>query len=284
MNMQDLLPQGEPDSKDEQGNPVLYHYTNYYGLEGIVRSKTMWCTQIQYLNDFSELRHGLDLLAKIGRKEFNGTHFGGDETNTYINSLANARMFVCSFTEAGDLLSQWRGYTGSSGASVSFSVEALRKQANQNGYTLHPCIYDEQVKIAKTRQYIEGILTEENRRMNIIELTSRFLPLAALFKDGSFSEEKEWRLISPLIESDLTRIKVRAMPAGLVPYMVLNLNTRHQPFTNMWRDNEDICIRGITMGPNKEQELQRSAVMSLFESSNAAWWTINLSTIPFRSL
>ena len=34
---------------------ILYHYTTMDGLKGIIASKSLWATKIQYLNDASEL-------------------------------------------------------------------------------------------------------------------------------------------------------------------------------------------------------------------------------------
>ena len=44
----------------------LYHYTNMHGLVGIVKSKSIWCTKIQYLNDASEYEHGFSFLKGDG--------------------------------------------------------------------------------------------------------------------------------------------------------------------------------------------------------------------------
>lgn len=34
---------------------ILYHYTSLAGVMGIVRSKSLWATEIKYLNDADEL-------------------------------------------------------------------------------------------------------------------------------------------------------------------------------------------------------------------------------------
>jgi hypothetical protein len=40
--------------------PVLYHYTDQSGLHGIIESGSLRLTDLFYLNDPSELRHGVD--------------------------------------------------------------------------------------------------------------------------------------------------------------------------------------------------------------------------------
>src|SRR6266700_6216266 len=52
--------------------PRLYHYTSQEGLLGILSSKTLWATRIQYLNDSTEFAYTLALLKKalsLGREQ-----------------------------------------------------------------------------------------------------------------------------------------------------------------------------------------------------------------------
>src|SRR4051794_16383597 len=39
---------------------LIYHYTGAPGLEGILRSGTLWLTDVFRLNDLDEIRYGLD--------------------------------------------------------------------------------------------------------------------------------------------------------------------------------------------------------------------------------
>src|SRR5262245_4608139 len=42
----------------------LYHYTNSSGLMGILSSKKIWTTKLQYLNDSSEIELALDYFRQ----------------------------------------------------------------------------------------------------------------------------------------------------------------------------------------------------------------------------
>ena len=44
---------------------MLYHYTTQVGLMGIVESKEIWATQIEYLNDGMELIYAFDLAMQV---------------------------------------------------------------------------------------------------------------------------------------------------------------------------------------------------------------------------
>ncbi len=42
----------------------LYHYTTQSGLLGIIRTRTIWATHTQYLNDRREFLHAVDLVRE----------------------------------------------------------------------------------------------------------------------------------------------------------------------------------------------------------------------------
>lgn len=48
--------------------PVLYHYTNTGGLEGILESGKLWATDYRYLNDASEVTYAHSLLVEAIEK------------------------------------------------------------------------------------------------------------------------------------------------------------------------------------------------------------------------
>ena len=44
---------------------TLYHYTTFTGLLGIVRSRSLWASDVRYMNDSAELRHTADLIQLL---------------------------------------------------------------------------------------------------------------------------------------------------------------------------------------------------------------------------
>ncbi|WP_328811782.1 DUF2971 domain-containing protein [Rhodococcus sp. NBC_00294] len=44
---------------------TLYHYTNFRGLEGILRTRSLWATDIRYLNDANELVYGVSEMSAL---------------------------------------------------------------------------------------------------------------------------------------------------------------------------------------------------------------------------
>src|SRR5437016_3144985 len=97
-----------------QAPEVLYHYTNLRGLEGILRSRTLWATHIQHMNDRSEYLHFADMA--VGKlKDILSRRTEPEFIRELKNTIKNVKaldplVFVLSLSEAGDLLSQWRAY------------------------------------------------------------------------------------------------------------------------------------------------------------------------------
>src|SRR5579885_2670951 len=112
---------------------VLYHYTTQQGLLGIINAKEIWATHTQYLNDVREFLHAADIM----REELSAMkedRMLDEPSRDRLSEMANIvsvglesiNVCVCSFSESGDSLSQWRAYGGkASGFSIGFSGSYL---------------------------------------------------------------------------------------------------------------------------------------------------------------
>ncbi len=279
-----VIPSSIGGKKDRE--PVLYHYTTYPGLEGIVRSKSLWCSKIQFLNDRTELKDGFQILKAVCQSRAK-EHALILEILNRINAYESINVFVCSFTEERDLLSQWRGYGGNGGVSIEFSFNKLLQHAERAAFMLMKVIYDPSEKWKKTEDFLERIVfRNSDPSLTADQVIASFLPTAMCLKNQAFREEKEWRLMSRPTNNYDQNLGVRASTSGLVPYLQFSLGTSEKPLLSElqpWRDNEDICITGVMVGPHPEQELQMDAVGQLFESHRAYVGSVGRSMIPFRA-
>ena len=96
---------------------ILYQYTNASGLLGIIKSGTLWFSNIFAQNDPSEMRHGLRIaidqlkLRATDRRPEIATFASAFERFDLDSGLeAVAHFFICCFSAVGDDLSQWRAY------------------------------------------------------------------------------------------------------------------------------------------------------------------------------
>ncbi len=268
---------------------VLYHYTGQTGLAGIVENEELWATKIQYMNDATEF--GLALrLAREWLENIMSTSKHSSEKSACaqlmrtLEGLEDINILAICFCERGDLLSQWRGYSrGNFGYSLGFNTDALMQIGSGDGFTLGPCIYDSKVQHEIIQQAIAHCI---NNELAIPSKTNWGFhgPLADLlfrcgvfFKDASFEDEKEWRLISSTVLFHNEKMKFRSGSSMITPYYKLPL-----------KHDDGLAIRQIIVGPCPHMALAKAAVTSLLmRHGNTAplqGQQIALgSAIPFRN-
>lgn len=274
----------DPPKNLPSGNSGIFHYTSYFGLEGILRSKSLWCSKMQYLNDTEELRHGLNLMAEVADAEYSGLR-NFSKLRDSCDRISDVNIFICSFCEQRDLLSQWRGYAGGNGVAIGFSFDAIRNQASKNGYRLEKCVYTDESKLNIVRSFLDDYATSPDDVDDLdahgFDIAISFARLAAtVFKNSSFAEEKEWRLVSPMTPYRKGKIRTRAYSNGLIPYTNFDLTTGTFPIGS--DKGEYICIDSVDIGPHRYQELQMNAFGGLAEEHDVCVIYTGRSSIPYR--
>ena len=285
----------------------LYHYTNMHGLVGIVKSKSIWCTKIQYLNDASEYEHGFSFLktAMLDNEQglenaWKGLTVKEKDIDSSIQEYSMLDIFVSSFTELSDTLSQWRGYASDNGVYISFGRKKLKTQASAKNYSLLECVYEDDKKKNLAEKYIKRwikILKDDGGRFGGSNETVKFIVKCFIkhscrFKHESFKEEKEWRLISfPKdgvlnITPNTKVVKFRPSRTNLIPYTEFDLRTGEYPFRETQRtdrhNEECICIEYVHTAKSKNHKLMSTAIHELFKHENVYLCDALESNIPFR--
>lgn len=296
---------------------VLYHYTSQKGLLEILNSKTIWATNIYYVNDSLEYEYAVELIQEVideylaplplvptpGRglpslenKDVLGTTKRSllDGIKKTVSTLGSRYgVYVCSFSEAGDQLSQWRGYCANgNGFSLGFVTSQLRDQMVKYSFALVQCIYDksEQIKIVKKiidksfsdmeavsdksediKKYAMAKLTEA--LANIIANTvANLLFVMTRLKHETFHEEKEWRFVKIYGVSE--PVQFREGKSMIIPHIVIPL------VENQLAENQELIDR-IVIGPTPHQQLAQKAVQLLL-NSNKIKCEVELSKTPYR--
>src|SRR4051794_29757589 len=101
---------------DAPTHGTLMHYTTDDGLLGILRTKSIWASHIFYLNDTSEYQlifeRARDLVTRLNvlRNLAKEAPLLAGAIQTDLRP-AGWDVFVASFSETWDDLSQWRAYT-----------------------------------------------------------------------------------------------------------------------------------------------------------------------------
>jgi len=109
---------------------VLYHYTSSTGLLGMVRSGRVWLTNVDYMNDFSELEYGREVIRTVltqKRKELKQWEAFWDLVEEILMKKDVYDVYAFCFCKDDDLLSQWHAYArGGMGYSVGFKTGSIQ--------------------------------------------------------------------------------------------------------------------------------------------------------------
>ena len=256
----------------------LYHYTTPDGLIGIVEKRTLWATDVFYLNDSEEFALGIqiardymkDLKEKakseptVGRLEWLLNEFKG------IGPLRKKTVYVSSLSVEDDQLSQWRAYCRGGGFAIGFKVGRLKKLATDQSFVLEQCIYEPQEQSQLITGAVDSIAgawlnssapwpeqTGEGPRFEIsLKLVHKLSRLSPMLKNQAFLEEKEYRLISEPSASYVEGQKKFRNQRGLVvPYREFRLDD-----DDLWRQ-----VRAV-VGPTPHPEESKASVYELLRS------------------
>lgn len=274
---------------------VLYHYTTFTGLLGIVRSRALWASDIRYMNDSAELRHTSDLIQAEVRERIDGGHPNPHLLTQFVDWVSHRitnghLLFGASFRSQGNLLSQWRGYSSpGKGVSLGFSPEYILRCAEQQRFMVGRCIYEPTRQRQLIRQVVDAVETLAGRldvgeitaaertvrySETFVEMETDLLRIAAILKHPSFHEEKEWRIVSPVIVNNAEApILFREGHAMLVPYIEFNISQGYSP----------LAIEHLFLGPTTNSNISMHSLKMFLEKNGIIPKRgIDYCQIPFR--
>lgn len=273
----------------------MWHYTNINALYSILSNRKIWMTDIRYLNDASEYHDGISEFKDIlpGLLDNSNTNVKNPQKaiDTLLEMLINKSefdlsldpVFIFSLSRSEDQLSQWRAYG-------KYAIEFDTNYIEESLGTIRQCVYDKQEKKRCARdQAIQSLISIDTDMSNnnggvgvqSIEAIQRLRDIITTFKNHGFSEENEYRAILPSSDSEYpNNIKFRPNGDMLVPFIEVPISLD--------------CIKGIKVGPVRDQDLAMEAISSFAENIERNWqaegadagieyWLqVSCSEIPFR--
>lgn len=289
---------------------MLYHYTSLNGVIGIVKSRSLWATQVSYLNDASEFLHGLTFAKQIASDIFMEDDYleaFGWAVRHALESISNHDIYVTSFSVKPDLLSQWRGYCPEgSGICLGFDFEKIRSFCIDQDYRLGKCIYEHQEQTQQIESLIVRCLdkfpkpplsreeydklTSKDQVRFVIDyrlrtsegsdklkaddalkwLCIKLTELIPLFKHEGFHEESEWRIVA---KAPNEQVMFRARPSSLAPYVELEI----LPI------KASSVLREVIIGPSPNQSRCETSVDMLLAVHGLNMVKLGCSSLPFNS-
>ena len=193
--------------------------------------------------------------------------------------LIYPNYFIMSFCEDGNLLSQWKYYGKDSGIALEFDLKNCLFSGNNincgNDVFSKPLIksveYDKEHQINKIKTIIDEFIEKDKNKNEETDLLyeskmfiMKVLVELAFMKNSGFREEKESRLIFPLVyngfsqkqEEALKLIKYRESKGSIKPY--LNIKVSSETL---------FPIKSITVGPGENQIKVFHALISFVQSN-----------------
>jgi len=288
----------------------LYHYTTYDGLLGILggKERNIWATHARYLNDASEGKKLQKiLLDEIASIRESITPMSYDFGRLVVERITSHHVFITSFCKDGNLLSQWRAYSGNAGGfSIGFNRSHLTEVskhylASQPGAVypcdipLQECEYCDENSTAQFKTIAEQLafwfkdsvvskgkpgpdldIPKDAREISE-EAFKRYWNICKkvpFLKDIGFKEESEWRMAFILSKDFLkSNLKFRCRNSMLIPYLEIGLRL----------DSSPTGIEQIFVGPCPHPEESREAVEMLLEKEGIRDVKVKDSQIPYRN-
>lgn len=97
----------------------LYHYTDSYGLLGILENEVIWANDLLFQNDYHEFLQGFLLLQKILQENPMENELGlfmqviNKSFDEQVLRDIVGNFHIISFSTVADSLDLWRGYSKS---------------------------------------------------------------------------------------------------------------------------------------------------------------------------
>ncbi len=278
---------------------TIYHYTSLNGLLGIIKEKSIWASDIRYLNDSKEFSYTIELVSKLLNKKIDEDYSDLAEALILLDPSKIAPIYVASFSAIPDQLSQWRGYCPKvGGIMIGFDVDEIERSAKEQDFKLTECIYCKEAHKAKLNDIIDKALIQTNPTQSddnnqncddlVKEVTKKtgqarlkllfdLLKRAPTFKDPSFHEEREWRLVLDTNPSNTQEVMHREGKSMIVPCVEFKL-----PKDKKNKD-QPLMIKEVMIGPTPHKELSRLSVHQLLKKNKISPCEVTLSKIPYRS-
>jgi hypothetical protein len=232
---------------------VLYQYTGWSGLRGIIESQSVWFTDYRHLNDRSELSYGVEVahevLAAVAQVADERVGMFLQTVRDRLiprNFVGSLDFFTASFTAQRDDPGQWRCYGDDGrGFAIGFApkmfavVDGASFRANEKAL-VGPVLYDKQAIFARHKVAIEKaasiLLATCNTHHKLVAdksvgwpffrdmantlIASPLIWNCITSKHVSYADEREVRLVLMNQTVNLSRdVKTRMRGSERVPYV-----------------------------------------------------------------
>lgn len=304
----------------EERGGLFAHYTSANNVVNILRSKQLWMRNVQVMNDFSEIRHGIHQVSRflesqhaeplknaISRCQPDAWEHATKRYEDWKNHLSHHTFLFCLSEHAeseNDLgrLSMWRAYGGNSAKAAILIKFPFGHIDTGIAYEINfsPALYFSELEILahfktiaesidNNFSYVSSLGLDEITRMTFVILFTTSISL----KHPGFREELEWRLMhvpgffSPtIVKTDglpLMRQSIELIES--LPQSVYKIKLENDDEHKITGINITQIIEKIIIGPTEHPLVLYNALIAELKNvgfSNAEK-IVTASQIPLRT-
>lgn len=271
-----------------QNSQLLYHYTDFNAMRGIISNGEIWLWNLRRMNDSQEMQYFIKQLKcavknQLSEELYSKTDALFDENLRDFNSLSS---YASCFSEYSDDAAQWARYgKNGMGVCIAFNKELLSKIGEESHTPLCKVNYSANVEEMDVVKELVDVVKKLAQKSNSVDkekirgIFQNLVNSSPLFKHPSFISEKEYRLVSlPTENVNLGKPHFYIEETNIKKYYILNLRNVCKKLNIEYVDLfEEICI-----GP--QARVTKDILSDYFESENVGSLIekIKISECPLR--
>lgn len=221
-------------SQKKEYPQCVYHYCSVPTMLSIIENSCLWMSDGLKTNDSLERVWLKEKIKEVIEELFLGNAKDGRKGNheqekqiildwiekcvgNQIPATKEEKYFLLCFSEQNDLLSQWRAYgDDGKGVAIGFNTRPFLEFNNRlGGYSFSKVIYDRNVAKKFVYDSVNLVVTDllesvdeaedkEDAFFQVVMRLNQVIKESMHFKDPSFEEEDEWRLIRRINSTNYT--------------------------------------------------------------------------------
>lgn len=285
-------------------------YTSANAAMSIIQNKEVWLRNVQCMNDYREVEHGINCLVSTFKNE-EGKKFQSvmEELfpgvidrftklfDSWLPALRTSTYLTCvseheNYEDIYGRLSMWRAYGGKQPVAIVMNTTAFGSESDALSAYTYPVLYQDLEQFNLEFERLTSRITIEKefvKSMGEQDVTNYlfdvFKSYALCVKHPGFKEEREWRVVyNPLLRpSDRITSSIEVIDG--VPQKVHKIPLVNIPEENLIGMNIPELIDRIIIGPSDHQYIIASTFIGLLEEAgceNAAK-KVSYSGIPLRT-
>lgn len=276
--------------EEEKNKGTLYHYTNVYGMEGILSNREFWASHSDFLNDKTEIKYSLDICKTLMKDKLKDNKLKDgiyNKFDTVLEIMNEQLVYILSFSTNGDSNLLWSNYSNNDGYNIAFSYPTIIKNMklkNYDKYNVYPSrvIYEKEQHMKAISEVIDDFIESAENEIRgvktndeyIKELTQIIMALqlfSIFFKDSCFSQEEEYRIAFVPTGNAKSEYNCRISNGTFIPFIKIGFSEEF--------------VEGVTIGPKNNMDITMEGLFQFLKLKKYKQITkenIRQSCIPYR--